>query len=185
VGTGSPRRSAQLLERRPDLKVVPLRGNVGTRLKKLSEQAELDAVVLAAAGLERLNIRVAPSGLLQGEDVPPGLAATPLSLSEMLPCVGQAALGIEIRAHDQRMASLCEKIDHAPTHRCVAAERAFLKAMGGGCHLSVAAYAELDGEELRLRAVSFLNEKARRGEIRGGANEAEQLGQRLAAELKK
>jgi porphobilinogen deaminase len=180
VATSSTRRSAQALEQRPDLKVVPIRGNVGTRLKKIAEHSELDATILAAAGLERLQFRISPAGQLEGDGVPPGLAATPLSVSEMLPCVGQAAIGIEIREADPRLETLCAKLNHAETLACVTAERAFLSAMGGGCHLAVAACAQLLGQELVMRGVSFLGAKPHRGESREKVEHARQLGESLA-----
>jgi porphobilinogen deaminase len=184
VATSSTRRSAQALEHRPDLKIVPIRGNVGTRLKKLAEQSELDATILAAAGLERLQFRITPAGQLEGGDVPPGLAATRLSLGEMLPCVGQAAIGLEIREGDARLETIVAQLNHAETFTCVTAERAFLSAMGGGCHLAVAAHAQLAGSELVMRGVSFLSGQPRRGEERGPLDAPEALGQRLAARLR-
>jgi hydroxymethylbilane synthase len=184
VATSSTRRRAQALEQRPDLKVVPIRGNIGTRLKKVAEQSELDATILAAAGLERLRIQISPIGQLEGEGVPPGLAATPLSVKDMLPCVGQAAIGIEIRENDPRLEALCTKLNHVETLACVTAERSFLSAMGGGCHLAVAAYAQFVGDDLVLRGVSFLVGNPRRGEAREKAEQAHALGERLAASLK-
>ena len=181
VASSSPRRAAQLLEQRPDLKVIPIRGNVGTRLKKLAEQPEIDAIVLAAAGLARLGFRMGPRGELEGEDVPAGLLARPLEPEEMLPCVGQAALGLEIRSGDNRIEAVCAKLNHYFTQQCVTAERAFLRAMGGGCQMAVAAYAEVCGDEIRLRAVSFLQEKVQRGEARRPLAEAAGLGETLAA----
>ncbi len=180
VATSSTRRAAQLRERRPDLRLVEMRGNVGTRLAKLADQSELDATILAAAGLLRLGFQLAPAGKLSGDGVPAGLLATPLSVHEMLPAVGQAAIGIEVRENDPRVEAICAQLDHADTHRCVAAERAFLRAMGGGCHLAVAAYAEVSGEELRMRAVSFLGGTPRRAEGRRAVTEAVQLGEQLA-----
>src|SRR5204863_5435915 len=103
VATSSTRRQAQLLALRPDLKIVPVRGNVVTRLQKLSDQAEVDALVLAAAGLERLNFQITPLGRLLGDAVPDGLLAVVLEPEVMLPCVGQGALGIEIRENDERI----------------------------------------------------------------------------------
>jgi hydroxymethylbilane synthase len=183
VATSSTRRSAQLLDRRPDLKTVPIRGNVGTRLKKVAGQHDLAATILAAAGLARLNIQAKPDGQLAGEGVPKGLWAGFLEPEEMLPCVGQAALGIEVREGDPRIAQVCAALDDRDTHQCVLAERAFLKAMGGGCHLAVAAYAEILGPHLRLRAVSFLGGSPRRGEARRPVAEASELGRQLAVEL--
>ena len=184
VATSSTRRSAQALEQRPDLKVVPIRGNVGTRLKKIADQSDLDATILAAAGLERLHFRNTPAGQLEGEGVPPGLAATRISVSEMLPCVGQAAIGIEIRNDDPRLEAICAQLNHPETLACVTAERAFLSAMGGGCHLAVAAYAQLVGQELVMRGVSYLGARPQRGEAGGSDDQPVQLGERLAASLK-
>lgn len=183
VATSSPRRRAQLLDARPDLRIIPIRGNVGTRLKKLAEQPGIDALTLASAGLERLGITWEPGAPLFGDAVPRGLAATRLTVSEMLPCVGQAAIGIEVRDKDPRLANICAKLNHAETYRCVAAERAFLAAMGGGCQLAVAAYADVIGNELRVRGVSFLKGAARRGEVRRHPGAAETAGEQLAQEL--
>ncbi len=185
LGTSSTRRAAQAREHRPDLNIVPLRGNVGTRLSKLAGQPELDAILLAAAGLDRLGLRYAPGDLMSGDEVPAGLAASRLPLGEMLPCVGQGAIGIETRAGDGRIDVICARLTHAETLACVTAERAFLAAMGGGCQLAVAAYAEAAGQELRMRAVSFLRPEARRGEARRALAEAAQLGEELAQLLQK
>ena len=183
VATSSTRRHAQTQEHRPDLKIVPIRGNVGTRLAKLKDQAELDATLLAAAGLDRLQFRISPAGRLEGDGVPPGLSATRLSVIEMLPCVGQGAIGIEIRGNDPDLASLCARLNHAETHECVTAERAFLEAMGGGCQLAVAAFAQLVGGELRLSGVSFLSGEPRRGEIKTPPGDPAAAGRKLAAQL--
>lgn len=184
VATSSTRRAAQVRERRPDLNIVPIRGNVGTRLKKMAEQGELDATILAAAGLARLGFVIFPDGRLKGLDVPEGLLASPVAVEEMLPCVGQAAIGMEIREADERLEKICAALDHFPTRHAVTAERAFLRAMGGGCQAAVAACAELLGHELRMRAVSFLGATAKRAEAKRVAQEAVQLGEQLAAELK-
>ena len=184
IATSSTRRKAQLLANRPDLNVVEIRGNVVTRLQKLDEQAEIDAVVLAAAGLERLSFRITPEGRLQGDAVPDGLLATVLEPEIMLPCVGQGALGIEIRENDERVAVICERLDHYNTRQCVAAERAFLGAMGGGCQSPIAAYAEVVGDQVRLRVVSFQGGTPRRGEAKRGLKESTALGEELAATLR-
>lgn len=183
VGTSSTRRAAQLRQLRPDLRVVPLRGNVGTRLLKLSQQKELDAVILAGAGLERLGCTLGPDGLLQGSAVPAGLAAVPIPVDELLPAVGQGALGIEIRQNEPNLDSLCAALNHWDTWRCVTAERAFLQAMGGGCHLAVAAYATVEAGQLRLRAVSFVAGEPCRGEVWGEPAAAVDLGRELARQL--
>jgi porphobilinogen deaminase len=184
VATGSTRRKAQLLGHRPDLAVVEIRGNVITRLQKLADQSELDAVVLAAAGLERLNFRVTSEGRLEGDAVPDGLLATVLEAETMLPCVGQGALGIEIRQGDERVAVICERLNHFNTRQCVTAERAFLRAMGGGCQSPIAAYAEVVGGQIRLRAASFRDGALRHAEARRDLKEPDALGEQLAAVLR-
>jgi len=171
VATSSTRREAFLLDRRPDLKIVPIRGNVPTRLKRFAEKPELDALVLAAAGLIRLGYKF-------GE-----INAVPLTLDEMLPCVGQAAIGIEIRADDPETRAVCAKLNDPITFACVSAERAFLKRMGGGCQVPVAAFAGVHGDQLHIRAASFFAKPPRRGEITGSITEAERLGQQLAERL--
>ena len=183
IATSSTRRRALLLTARPGLTVVELRGNVPTRLAKLAERSDFDAILLAAAGLERLKFRIGLNGALAGEDVPPGLFAVRLEPEEMLPAVGQAAVGIEVRVGDDRITPVLDRLNHANTHLCVRAERAFLRAMGGGCSSPVAAYAELHGHLIRMRVVSFLDGTARRAEAKRKSQEPEQLGQQLAAEV--
>jgi len=124
VGTSSPRRTAQLLARRPDLRCAPIRGNVETRLAKVAA-GEVDATLLAAAGLDRLGIE----------------AGVPLDL---LPAPAQGAIGVEILGRRDDLRALLEAIDHAPTQQAVTAERAFLAALGGDCHSAVAALASGD-----------------------------------------
>ena len=186
VATSSTRRKAQLHDMRPDLNIVPIRGNVGTRLRKLTEQPELAATILAAAGLKRLHFKLEADGRLVGPPqtpVPDGIFAQPLEPEEMLPCVGQAAIGLEVRAGDAVTGPICQKLNDSETLQCVTAERAFLSGMGGGCQLAVAAYARIEGTQFWLRAVSFLGEKPVRGETRGIATDAEALGRQLAMRL--
>jgi hydroxymethylbilane synthase len=133
VGTSSPRRKAQLLARRPDLDIAPIRGNVQTRLGKI-EAGEFDATLLAAAGLDRLGIDV----------------GTPLD--ELLPAPAQGAIGIEILAERDELAALLAAIDDTDTARCVDAERVFLAALGGDCRSAVAARAEAGNVRIRLKA---------------------------------
>jgi hydroxymethylbilane synthase len=140
VGTSSPRRAAQLLRRRPDLAIVPFRGNVQTRLRKLN-MGEADATLLAAAGLVRL-------------DHPE--IGTPLD--DLLPAPAQGAIGVEIRADNRRMRPLIEAIDDARTHLCVSAERRFLEALGGSCRSPIAALATLGRTRMRLRAEILSND---------------------------
>src|SRR6266850_295117 len=183
VATSSTRRKAQLLALNPNLKVPEIRGNVVTRLQKLADRAEIDATVLALAGISRLNFTVCADGRLQGDAVPDGLLATIVDTELMLPCVGQGAVAIEVREQDERIATICERLNHFNTLQCVTAERAFLAAMGGGCQSPVAAYAEVSGEKLRLRAISFIGATVRRAQATRPLNEAVELGEQLAAEL--
>jgi len=173
VGTASLRRQAQLLALRPDLKVVPLRGNVETRLRKL-EAGEADATLLAVAGLKRL-------GLLDR-------ATAIIDSGEILPAVGQGAIGIEIRADDVRLRSLLAPLDHRPTTLCVTAERACLAELDGSCHTPIAAYAELsaDGRGLRLRSLIALPDGSavHRDEREGPAADPVALGRGAGQRLK-
>ena len=184
IATSSTRRKMSLLAARPDLKIVEIRGNVTTRMQKVAERDELDATVLALAGLTRLNFEIKPDGKLVGDAVPDGLLATVLDLDLMLPCVGQGAIGIETRADDERIGKIVERLNHFNTFHCVTAERAFLRAMGGGCQSPVGAYAEISGDKISLRAISFCGEQAKRGEAKRPIAEAALLGEQIAAELK-
>jgi len=136
VGTSSPRRAAQVLSHRPDARIVLFRGNVDTRLAKLAA-GEVDATLLAAAGLERLG----------RHDV-----GTAQSIDTLLPAPSQGAVGIEVRAEDADALALVRAIDHAPTHQAVRAERGFLAALGADCHSPVGALATIAGDVLTLRA---------------------------------
>jgi hydroxymethylbilane synthase len=184
IATSSTRRKMQLLAARPDLKVVEIRGNVPTRLQKIAERGELDGTVLALAGMTRLNFTIKPNGILVGDAVPDGLLATVLDLDVMLPCVGQAAIGVEIREGDEHIIKICERLNHFNTFHCVTAERAFLRAMGGGCQSPVAAYAEIIGDKISMRAASYREEMTKRMEMKRPIAEAVLLGEQIAAELK-
>lgn len=195
VATSSTRRREQLLALRPDLRVVEIRGNVGTRLQKLADRAELDATLLAAAGLERLGMRISEDGVLScpvldsasisaPSAVPEGLLAVRLPVEEILPAVGQAAIGVEIRAGDERLQAICARLNHHDTFQCVTAERAFLHAMGGGCQAPVAAFAQVVDGQLWLRGVSFRSGAARRAEVRGDLKQPVALGEALAEQLR-
>ena len=133
IGTSSPRRAAQLLAQRPDLNIVAFRGNVASRIRKL-EMGEADATLLAAAGLDRL-----------------GHPETGVPL-DLRPAPAQGAVGVEMLADNKKLAVLIRAIDHGPTSTCVAAERALLEGLGGNCRSPVAALAELEADQLRLRA---------------------------------
>ncbi len=184
VATSSTRRRAQLLALNPGLKVPDIRGNVVTRLQKLAEKPELDATVLAMAGMSRLHFQVGPDGQLQGDAVPDGLLATVLETEVMLPCVGQGAIGIEVREQDERIMTICERLNHYNTHQCVLAERAFLAGMGGGCQSPVAAHAEVRGDRIHLRALSFAAGPLHRAEAARPLKEPVALGEELASQLK-
>jgi hydroxymethylbilane synthase len=185
IATSSTRRKQQLLAARPDLNVVEIRGNVSTRMQKVAVRAELDATVLALAGISRLNFSMKADGTLAGDAVPDGLLATVLDLDVMLPCVGQGAIGIEIRADDGRIVKIVERLNHFNTFQAVAAERAFLHGMGGGCQSPVAAYAEVTGDKISMRAISFRDSTmVKRGEAKRPVKEAMALGEELAEQLK-
>jgi len=185
IATSSTRRKEQLLAARSDLNVVEIRGNVVTRMQKVAERGELDATVLALAGITRLDFSIKPDGALAGDAVPDGLLATVLDLDVMLPCVGQGAIGIEIRADDERIVKIVERLNHFNTFQAVTAERAFLRGMGGGCQSPVAAHAEIAGDKITLRAVSFRDAATvKRGEAKRPVKEAAILGEEMAARLK-
>ena len=184
IATSSTRRKQSLLAVRPDLKIVEIRGNVSTRMQKVAGRGEIDATVLALAGMKRLNFDLNRDGTIKGDAVPDGLLATVLGLDEMLPCVGQGAIGIEIRADDERIAKIVERLNHADTFHAVTAERAFLRGMGGGCQSPVGAHAEISGGKISLQAISFRDETVKRGEGKKPIAEAAELGEQIAAELK-
>jgi len=172
VGTSSLRRSAQIVERHPQLEIRLLRGNVDTRLAKL-DRGEYDAIVLAAAGLERLGL---------------GARATAhLEVEEMLPAPGQGALGIECLAARGEVAALLAPLADAATTACVRAERAVSRALGGSCTLPLAAYAELDSRKIRLRALvaSADGRRVVRCELEGDAADPQGLGERAAHDLRR
>ena len=123
VATGSTRRRAQLLALRPDLKTTEIRGNVATRIQKLAAQPGMDATILAFAGLTRLGYHITPDGRITGKDVPAGLFASIMDVDSMLPCVGQGAIGIEIRDNDERLEKICARLNDYPSFQCVTAER--------------------------------------------------------------
>ncbi|MBI4491840.1 MAG: hydroxymethylbilane synthase [Chloroflexi bacterium] len=171
VATGSPRRAAQLLALRPDLRMAEVRGNLDTRLRKLREQG-LDGLVLAAAGLARL-------GLL-------GVVTQYFEPEQVTPAVGQGALAVQCRAADTASRAVAVAIDSAALRLEVSAERAVLAALGGGCRVPVGALARVAGEHLTL--LGALGREDGRGIVRlteqGLLAQAEQLGQRLAARLR-
>lgn len=170
IGTSSLRRQAQLRRARPDLIVEPVRGNVDTRLRKLDE-GSFDAIVLAAAGLRRLGHA--------------NRITEHLSEDFMLPAVGQGALAIETRADDAVINEIVNTLDHEPTRLACRAERAFLKGLGGGCLVPIAAHATIDGGTMLLTGLvaSPDGSEALRDRQSGPSSDAEAIGLRLADEL--
>jgi hydroxymethylbilane synthase len=170
IGTSSLRRQAQIRAVRPDLRLEPIRGNVDTRLRKLDD-GEFDAIILAAAGLHRL-----------------GFAARiteHLNMDLILPAVGQGALAIETRSDDAAVNEIVGKLNHKTTQLACRAERAFLKGLGGGCLVPIAAHAEVDETALTLKGLvaSTDGKDVVRGAVSGLAQEAERVGQQLAEAL--
>ncbi|HUF37625.1 MAG TPA: hydroxymethylbilane synthase [Anaerolineales bacterium] len=167
VGTSSLRRAAQLLARRPDLDIRPVRGNVDTRLRKTRE-GQYGALVLAAAGLARLGLQ--------------DHITETLPFEVMLPAPGQGALAVQSRADDDRTLALLAAIEDPAARRTTAAERAFLRALGGGCSLPVGAHAVQDGERISLTAAVLSPGGERRIALSGQGDDPEALGAALAAE---
>ena len=172
IGTSSPRRAAQVKELRPDLAIVPLRGNVETRIRKMRD-GEVDATLLAAAGLKRLGME---------EEI-----ADFLDVDRIIPAVGQGCLALETRAGDRELIDfLYRTTNHRESELCCRAERAVLAAIGGDCRTPLAAYATLHGTELRLVAFLADEEYAHcvREALKGDIESAEELGHNLGMKLK-
>jgi len=170
VGTGSPRRAAQLVALRGDLRIADIRGNVDTRIRKV-ESGEYDAVVLAAAGLARLGWTKRAAQLFDFEQI--------------LPAPGQGALAVQVRSDDAATFARVVTVDHAETRAAVTAERAFERQLGGGCHTAIAALATLSGERLRLSGLIGDPEGGRmfRGELDGTIGDPASTGLLLAEQL--
>lgn len=168
IGTGSPRRSAQIKRLRPDLEVVPIKGNVPTRISRIG-RGECDAVLLAAAGLMRLGI--------EADEI--------LDFDKMLPAPGQGALLVEVRDRDEDAASTFAGLHDAETRDCVVAERVVLRELGGGCLLPVAAYASVQDGDLVLRAsvTSADGSQHLESEARGKASKPLGVAKRVVRDL--
>jgi hydroxymethylbilane synthase len=171
VGTGSLRRQAQVLNYRPDLSIVPIRGNVDTRLRKL-DQGEIDALIMAAAGLKRIGREDRITAYLPDE--------------VCVSAVAQGALGIESR-DDSTVRDFLPLLHDTDSATEVAAERSFLKRLGGGCHVPIGARAKIKGEQLKIVGIvaSPNGSKLCRGEVTGHVADAADSGQRLAEQLLK
>jgi len=170
IGSSSLRRQLQIKEVMPSAEMLNLRGNVNSRLKKLDD-GEFDAIILASAGLirlefeDRIKARIAPE--------------------QSLPSVGQGAVGIECRVNDERVEALIAPLSHNDTHIRLSAERAMNHRLNGGCQVPLAGYSVLEGDEIYLRGLVGRPDGSEviRGEIRGPQSQAEQLGVRLAEQL--
>ena len=167
IGTGSLRRASQLLAVLPDLAIVSLRGNLETRLKKI-ETENLQGIILAAAGMKRMGLTEKISQYLPVET--------------MLPAVGQGALGLQIREADHELGKIVAKLNHESTAAEVMAERSFLRHLGGGCLLPIAAFGKLEGDKLTLEGLVAApnGDSIIRDKVRGAIAEAEELGKKLA-----
>ena len=170
LGTSSPRRSGQLLAARSDIEITPIRGNVDTRLSRVSDD-DLDGVVLAAAGLERLG-RI-------------GEATEILDPELCVPDAGQGALAVETRAEDDRMREMAGAVNHSPTWAAVSAERAFVDFIGGGCRVPVAAYALPGDGKLRITTMACLPDGSQiyRKRVEATSLDAETAGREAARSL--
>ncbi len=173
VGTGSPRRKRQLNLLRPDLKVTDLRGNLDTRIKKVIREKKYDAVVVACAGLLRLKKYLKYSRVISNK--------------KLLPAVGQAALGLEIRKNDSETCKLVSKLNHKPTEQRVVLERVFLSALGGGCRVPVGVSSWFSQNKIHLKATVFstTSSSSLSGDISSSLNNSRQAGRSLAKKLLK
>lgn len=170
VATGSLRRKAQLLHLRPDLQVFELRGNVPTRIQKYLD-SDWDAIILAAAGVERLGLQKHISSVIPK--------------SQFLPAIGQGAIAVQCRASDHELISHLEKINHKNTEVAVRAERSFLRKLEGGCQVPIAAYGFVKNKKLLLtgRILSLDGSISFEHQVSGSMNEPEKLGEKLADKL--
>jgi hydroxymethylbilane synthase len=170
IGTSSPRRKAQLLLYRPDFKIVDIRGNLDTRLKKLRSR-QFDAIVIAAAGIIRLGWQ--------------NQVTEYISENIILPAPGQGVLGIQTRTKDKKIEKIVRHLDHNPSRLIAEAERGFLKDMGGGCRVPIGAVAKIRGGILTLKGiVAYSSQKAVKARVKTNAENARIAGRKLAQEIK-
>jgi hydroxymethylbilane synthase len=171
VGSSSLRRKAQLLHLRKDLKILELRGNLDTRIRKLGE-SDLDAIVLAAAGLKRLGLE--------------SMISECISPEVMVPDPGQGALGVEIRKNDQKMAAIVSRMDNNEIRCAVSAERELLRQLGGGCQTPIGAFGRIENGKLRLMGMVATPDGERRiiCELLGNPDKPEEVGKNLAEAMK-
>jgi hydroxymethylbilane synthase len=181
VGTNSVRRRKQLLWMRPDLVIEEIRGNVPTRLRKLCDNDQLEGVVLAQAGLQRLGFTPNEAGELKFEN-----AHFKTDVLQMLPAIGQGAIALEARKNDERTRAILSAINHAPTFLCIRAERELLRLLDGDCNLPVGVKTTLvEQSQMRIQTILFSdgNESPRTSETEGDAFAPEILAQRLFKQL--
>ena len=167
IGTGSKRRSGQIKMLRDDIELVPIRGNVQTRIQKMKDQ-NLDGIILAAAGLKRLGLE--------------SLITNYFTVEEMVPAIGQGALGIEILKKNVDVQNLVE-LDDRQTRICVEAERSFMRTLQGGCHTCIGAYAKIQGSLIFMTGIFPVNDKIVKKSITGNFDEPIKLGRDLAAKI--
>lgn len=168
IGTSSLRRAAQIKSIRPDINIVPIRGNVHTRIKKLYD-LNLDAIVLAAAGLKRLDMDK--------------MISFYFPCDVMIPAVGQGALAIEMRRDDE-LISLIKKINCEDTHIATTAERCFMRELGGSCKVPIGAYGKIYGDEITLLGMVEIDGKLKTGSMCGSKSDACEIGKKLAERLR-
>ncbi len=171
VGTGSPRRKRQIARLRPDLRVMDLRGNLDTRLRKVLKERKLDAVVVASAGLKRLGRQLR--------------SARRISTGTILPAVGQAALALETRKDDTTAIRVARSLNHSRSEKEVLAERALLRRLQGGCRVPLGVQTTIKGPSLAMKAIVFStrNHSAVEASIRGSSSSPEAVGRRLGEKL--
>lgn len=169
VGTSSLRRSAELKLLRSDIEVIPIRGNVQTRIDKI-EKENLDGIILAAAGLKRMGMESIVTNYFEPKD--------------FVPAVGQGALGIEI-LKDNEEGQILKRLDNIDVRHCVEAERSFMRALNGGCHSPIGAYGELQGEDIYLIGMYQIEDKIVKKDILGNREDRIKLGEALAEKLLK
>jgi len=171
IGTGSLRRRSQILSLRSDLEVVPIRGNIETRLKKLKTEL-LDALVMAAAGLHRMGYE--------------NYIRYTFPVEEMVPAVGQGVIGVVVRKYDEEVISLLERVNHVETHAAISAERECLRTLGGGCQVPIGVHAVCSSGRITVtgRIIGLDGSEKVEKTLKGKIEEAENIGRRLAVHMK-
>ncbi|AAK78082.1 hydroxymethylbilane synthase [Clostridium acetobutylicum] len=167
IGTSSNRRAAQLKMLRDDIKVVPIRGNVQTRIRKMGEE-KLDGIILAAAGLKRLNME--------------NIITDYFSVEEMIPAVGQGALGVEIKKENKNR-DLFRKLDNKNSRMCVEAERSFMRTLNGDCHSTIGAYAEIVNGQMNVLGFYEIDGRRVKKDVSGNIEDYMSLGKTLAEKI--